>query len=124
MRRTCAFSIAFILAAGGVLIACGDSTPASGSGSAAGSGAQTAKPAPSMSASAAMSAMPSASATAAMSAMPSASASASAAVAVQGIKPGEIVGGACDTISKDSECGEFVVTAEADKAKSIEALKK
>lgn len=119
MRQSYAFSIAFVLVGGGLLTACGDSTPASG---AAPSGSGSAKPAMTTMASAAVSAV-AASASAVMSAMPSAMPSA-APVAVPGIAAGELVGGSCDTISKDSECGEFVVMAEAEKAQSMEALKK
>jgi hypothetical protein len=116
MRQSYAFSIAFVLAAGGVLTACGDTTP-SGPGAPMPSGSAK----PTATATAATTAAAATTATAAASAMPSASASAAA---VQGIAAGEMVGGSCDTISADSECMEFVVTAEAEKAKSMEALKK
>jgi hypothetical protein len=47
-----------------------------------------------------------------------------AAAAVVGIAVGETVAASCESVSKDSECSEIVVTAEADKAKSLDALKK
>jgi hypothetical protein len=59
--------------------------------------------------------------------MPSATASATAAASaapVVGLAAGEIVGGSCDTVDKDSECGEFVVKSDGEKAMAMEALKK
>jgi hypothetical protein len=47
-----------------------------------------------------------------------------AAAAVVGIATGEMVAASCESIDKDGECSEIVVTAEADKAKSMDALKK
>jgi hypothetical protein len=51
-------------------------------------------------------------------------AAAAAPAAVTGIKSGEIVAALCDTVAKDSECAEFVVMNEADKAKTTDAAKK
>jgi hypothetical protein len=43
---------------------------------------------------------------------------------VVGIKPGEIVVGSCNTIEKDSECGEITTTSESEKSSELEFLKK
>ena len=48
---------------------------------------------------------------------------AAAANTVVGIKPGEMFAAACITIPVDSECGEIVVTSEADKAKVADGIK-
>lgn len=103
------FSLA--LATAGALVACGDS----GSGSAPASGA-----------SGAATSKPTAAATVTAAATATATATATAAAApakVVGIAADEMVAASCDSIEKDSECGEVVVKAEADKAKSRDALK-
>ncbi len=92
-------SIALFVAALGTLAGCGDGAPASGapsgSGSAAASGtAKAATPA-----------------------------KAAAPAAIAGIKAGEMLAASCNTIAKDSECGDVVVMAEGDKAKTVETLK-
>lgn len=92
-------SIALFVAALGTLAGCGDSAPASGAPSGAGSaaGSGTAK-----------------AATPAKAAAPA---------AIAGIKAGEMLAASCNTIAKDSECGDVVVMAEGDKAKTVETLK-
>ncbi len=43
---------------------------------------------------------------------------------VKGLAEGEIVAAVCDTIAKDSECGEVVVTDKAKKGETLKLLKK
>ncbi|HEY4117690.1 MAG TPA: hypothetical protein VGM56_07540 [Byssovorax sp.] len=43
--------------------------------------------------------------------------------ATPGIKAGETIAASCDTIAKDSECGEVVITAPSQKAESMAAMK-
>lgn len=42
---------------------------------------------------------------------------------VPGIQPGESVAATCDTIAKDGQCAEFVVTKDDQKAKTVTAAK-
>ena len=61
-----------------------------------------------------------AAATAAPAAKPAA---ASAPAAIVGIKAGEILAASCESIEKDSECSDVVVTSEAEKASGLQAMK-
>lgn len=113
MKRFVGFGV--LVAAACALAACGDSSSGSAPASGA-SGAATSKPTAAATATATATA-------AAATATATATAAAAAPGKIMGIADGEMLAASCDTIDKDSECGEVVVKSEADKAKTAEALK-
>lgn len=103
-----ALSLGLVLSAA-ALTACGDSSSGSAAPASGASGAATAKPAATATATAA--------ATAKATAAP-------AAAGIVGIAADEMFAVSCESISKDSECADIVVKAEAEKAENIAAMKK
>lgn len=96
MRTT---SIATVLAAGFVLVACSKNEGSSGGSASAAANTGATTPA-------------------AMAPVKAAGGN-----TVVGIKAGELFAASCNTIASEGECGEVVATSEADKAKVGEALK-